>query len=95
MFGQSSNLPTAPRSHTLKSIIPALEEAADELEDEIRRLEEEAERLLEEARSTVGGLSDLRYGRFGNKQLVGQVTEGLERLERACEEKGGSAGGEK
>jgi centromere-localized protein 2 len=69
----------------LISIIPELESAAEEVEDEVRRLEEEAETLLEEMKGTVGGLSDLRYGRLANGQLREQVLEGLERLEAACE----------
>jgi centromere-localized protein 2 len=62
-----------------------LENAVEEVEDEVRRLEEEAKALLEEMRGTVGGLSDLRYGRLANGQLREQVLEGLERLEAACE----------
>ena len=67
------------------SIIPELESAAQEVEDEVRRLEEEVETLLQEMKGTVGGLSDLRYGRLANGQLPEQVLEGLERLEAACE----------
>jgi centromere-localized protein 2 len=50
-------------------------------------LEEEAEMMLNEMRSTIGGLSDLRYGRLANEQLPEQVLEGLERLENACEKR--------
>jgi centromere-localized protein 2 len=57
----------------------------EDVEDEARRLEQEAELLLEDMRSTVGGLSDLRYGRLANPQLKKQVLEGLGRLESACE----------
>jgi len=64
-----------------------LESAVEDVEDEIRRLDEETETLLEEMRNTVGGLSDLRYGRFENGQLREQVLEGLERLEKSCENK--------
>ena len=73
------------KPHTLKSLIPELEIAAEEVEDEVRRMDEEAEALLEEMRATVGGLSDLRYGRLGNGQLREQVLGGFERLESACE----------
>jgi centromere-localized protein 2 len=69
----------------LKSIIPELESAAEDVEDEIRKLEEEAEAVLEEMKGIVGGLSDLRYGRLANGQLREQVLEGLERLESSCE----------
>ena len=64
-----------------------MESAVEDIEDEIRRLDEEAEALLEEMRSTVGGLSDLRYGRLANAQLREQVLDGLSRLESACETK--------
>lgn len=69
----------------MKSIIPELESAAEDVEDEIRKLEQEAEAVLEEMKGIVGGLSDLRYGRLANGQLREQVLEGLERLESSCE----------
>jgi centromere-localized protein 2 len=71
----------------LTSILPELESATEDVEDEIRRLEEEAEMMSSEMRSTIGGLSDLRYGRLANAQLPEQVLEGLERLESACEKR--------
>lgn len=86
LFGQTSNLP-ASKPHTLTSILPELESAVDDVQDQIRRLDEEGETLLEEMRNTVGGLSDLRYGRLANGQLREQVLEGLERLQKSCEEK--------
>jgi centromere-localized protein 2 len=64
-----------------------MEGAVEDVEDEIRRLEEEAETLLEEMKGTVGGLSDLRYGRLANGQLREQVLEGLSRLESSCEKR--------
>ena len=62
-----------------------MKSAVEDVEDEIRRLEEEADKLLEELKGTVGGLSDLRYGRLANGQLREQVLEGLNRLESSCE----------
>ena len=73
------------KPHTLRSIIPEMERAVEEVEDEVRRLDEEAEALLEQMRTSIGGLSDLRYGRLANEQLREQVLEGLQRLENACE----------
>lgn len=73
------------RPHTLRSIIPELESAVEEVEDEVRRLEGEAEELLEGMRGMVGGLSDLRYGKLANGQLREQVLEGLSRLKASCE----------
>jgi len=64
-----------------------MEAAFDDIEDEIRKLEEDTEILLQEMTNTVGGLSDLRYGRLANSQLREQVLDGLERLETACDNK--------
>lgn len=86
LFGATSNLPVL-KQYTLTSILPELESAVEDVEDEIRRLEEEVETLLEEIGGTVGGLSDLRYGRLANGQLREQVLEGLGRLESACEKR--------
>lgn len=69
------------------SILPEMSSAADDIEDEIRRLDEEADALLGEMRGTVGGLSDLRYGRLANGELREQVLEGLERLESSCDKR--------
>ena len=65
-----------------------MERAAEDIEAEVGRLEEEAEALLEDMKATVGGLSDLRYGRLANGQLREQVLEGLTRLESSCEQHG-------
>lgn len=82
--GQTSNLPIS-NPHTLKSILPELEKAIEDVEDEIRRDEEETDKLLEEMRDIVGGLSDLRYGRLANGELKEQVLDGLSRLESSCD----------
>lgn len=81
--GQTSNLPVS-NPHSLKSIIPELEKAIEDVEDEIRRDEEETEALLEEMKGIVGGLSDLRYGRLANGELRNQILDGLRRLEGSC-----------
>ncbi len=60
--------------------------AADAMDEEVRALENEAEELIREMRRTVGGLSDLRYGKFADAQLVEHVMNGLEALGRDCEE---------
>jgi centromere-localized protein 2 len=86
LFGPTSNLSTS-KPHTLTSILPELEGAAEDVEEEIRRLDEEAETLLEEMRSTVGGLSDLRYGQLANGELREEVLEGLSRLESSCDKR--------
>lgn len=55
------------------------------MESEISQLDEEAEQLVEEAKDIIGDLSDLRYGRLSNPQLLAQVLEGLNRLEDTSE----------
>lgn len=71
----------------MTSILPELESAVEDVQDEIARLDQEADTLLEELKGTVGGLSDLRYGRMANGQLREQVLEGLARLEGACDKR--------
>jgi centromere-localized protein 2 len=59
--------------------------ATDGVEAELQALEEEAEALLTEINTSVGGLSDLRYGKFANAQVKEEVLQGLGGLEAACE----------
>lgn len=80
MFGATSNLPTNKRHHTPRTVIPALEAAEKEIEREIEALEREAEELLENVKGTVGGLSDLRYGRFENAGVGEEVVGALKDL---------------
>ena len=77
------------RPHTLSSILPDMEQACAELETEISALEAETSLALEDIKTTVGDLSDLRYGRFsrpaGGRGSVGEdVIEALEGLEDVC-----------
>lgn len=67
--------------------MPELDGAAGALEAEIARLEEEEAALTESIRQTVGGLSDLRYGKLANAQLRDEVVDGLASLQEACEGK--------
>ncbi|KAL5345143.1 hypothetical protein ACLOAV_010099 [Pseudogymnoascus australis] len=67
-----------PRHHTLRTILPTLDTATEDIEAEIALLELEAETLLAGIRNTVGGLSDLRYGKFRNPEVVEGVKAGLE-----------------
>ncbi len=76
-------------THTLVSILPEMERACSEIEAEIASMEAEAGEVLSNLRTTVGNLSDLRYGRFnkpGAADTVGQeVLDGLRSLEEACD----------
>lgn len=85
LFGQASG--SRSQSHTLNSIIPELDKTVTEVEAQIRQLEEEETRLLESIQQTVGGFSDLRYGRLANSQLREEILEGLRTLQHACDEK--------
>ncbi|OAF54786.1 hypothetical protein VC83_08889 [Pseudogymnoascus destructans] len=67
-----------PRHHTLRTILPTLDTATEDIETEVALLELEAETLLAGIRNTVGGLSDLRYGRFRNQEVGEGVRGGLE-----------------
>ena len=42
---------------------------------------------MQAIQQTVGGLSDLRYGKFANGQLKDEVIDGLTSLEDACDGK--------
>lgn len=61
--------------------------AINELEAEMQLLEEEEAALLASVRQTVGGMSDLRYGRLANSQLPEQVLDGLGNLQEICKTK--------
>lgn len=45
-------------------------------------MEREAQELLETIKGRVGGLSDLRYGRFGNAEVGREVVGALRDLGR-------------
>lgn len=78
---------TQSQKHSLASILPDMEGAVSELEAELQLLEEEEAALLASVRQTVGGMSDLRYGRLANSQLPGQVLDGLANLQEVCKTK--------
>lgn len=85
LFGDASGVKSA--KHTLTSIIPDLDNAANALEAEIEKLKEEEAALTETVKQTVGGLSDLRYGKFANSHLKDEVLAGLTSLQDACADK--------
>lgn len=85
LFGHDSGLKSA--THSLNSVIPELEGAVGALEAEIKRLEEEEAALQESIQQTIGGLSDLRYGKLANGKLRDEIVDGLKSLQEACENK--------
>lgn len=81
--------PARKRRHTLSSILPEMEQACADIEAEITASEAEIESMKEDLESTIGGLSDLRYGRFSkpigsDSELRDEVLKGLRRLDEAC-----------
>lgn len=73
--------------HNINSIIPELDNSAEELDAAVQSLEKEEAELLQSIKHTVGSMSDLRYGRLSNGQLRKQVLEGLQNVQEACESK--------
>lgn len=73
--------------HSLHSVIPELEGAAEDLESAIQRLEAEEAELLRSVQQTVGSMSDRRYGRLANPQLREQVLDGLKNVQETCKRK--------
>jgi len=66
-----------------------MQDACNDLEIEISELEKESVTLLADIKSTIGDLSDLRFGKFNrvsgvSSDLSQEVIKGLERLEYLC-----------
>ncbi|EON64572.1 hypothetical protein W97_03805 [Coniosporium apollinis CBS 100218] len=92
LFSSSSKEP-ASKPHTLETITPEMEQACADLEAELAAMEAEAAALLADVQTTIGDLSDLRYGRFNKPagtgdELGSEALESLKRLETVCNEHG-------
>lgn len=72
-----------------------MEQACADIDAEIVASEAEFEMMKEDMESTVGGLSDLRYGRFskpiGSDGELREVLDGLKRLDETCISRRGSS----
>jgi centromere-localized protein 2 len=67
--------------------------ACSELEAEIEAVEKESQEVLADIKSTIGDLSDLRYGKFNRVSSVSsdlnqEVIQGLARIEDLCHASG-------
>jgi centromere-localized protein 2 len=73
--------------HTERTILKEIELAITSLEEEIAELDSESNTILAELQSTVGDLSDLRYGKFnktpGSDGEFGEET--LQNIRRVIE----------
>ncbi|KAF7558790.1 hypothetical protein G7046_g5379 [Stylonectria norvegica] len=85
LFGENSGAKSA--KHSLDSIVPELDGATGALEMEIEKLKEEEAALLDSVKQTIGGLSDLRYGKFANSHIREEIIDGLKTVQEACESK--------
>ncbi|KAM4059156.1 cnl2/NKP2 family protein [Hirsutella rhossiliensis] len=85
LFGDASGARGA--RHTVRSVVPELDGAAEALEAEIRQLRDEEAALMASVKQTIGGLSDLRYGKLANGKLRGEVLDGLDSLQQTCHDK--------
>lgn len=86
LFGNPAGTEGSKRG--LQSVLPELESTITDLESEIKRLEEDEAELRGSLSQTVGGMSDLRYGRLANSQLPEQVLESLSDLYGTCKRTG-------
>ena len=79
----------------MNSLLVAMETACANVEREIADVDQEAAHLLKELNTTVGDLSDLRYGKLQGpagteNTLASETIQGLQNLEEACYKNMGS-----
>lgn len=89
LFGQSSEAGSSDDFHSVASLLSAMESACDTIEKEIDHVDESASALLSDLNSSVGELSDLRYGKMQgatgpSNEVVDEAVKGLNNLEDAC-----------
>jgi centromere-localized protein 2 len=77
--------------HNERSIVREMEVACTDLEGEVSAIDQETAEILEELNTTVGDLSDLRYGKFakttGSTDEFGkEVAQSVKRLQKVCDE---------
>ncbi|KAL5001950.1 Cnl2/NKP2 family protein-domain-containing protein [Aspergillus recurvatus] len=94
LFGSTSA--SSDEQHSASSLLEAMEAACTDIEREIAVVDREAATLLSELNSTVGDLSDLRYGKMHgavgatDEEIVSEAIRGLDNLEDACYRKSGA-----
>lgn len=89
LFRESTKTPLR-QPHSLETIMPEMQDACNDLEIEVAELEKEYVTLLADVKSTIGDLSDLRFGKFNRVSGISgdisqEVIKGLERLEYLCD----------
>jgi centromere-localized protein 2 len=92
LFGISGSVPGSRGRHSVESLLREMEDACDQLDRESAATETEIQRLLGHLREIVGGLSDLRYGKFAKApgteegDMEREVVGALRVLENACDQ---------
>jgi len=74
-LGNTIQPQTKKHNHTSASLLSSLATAAEDLASEIAFLETRIGELKKECEERVGGLSDLRYGKFNNSAATGESVE--------------------
>jgi len=69
----------------LKELLKQMNSAVEDLDAEFNALDGECDRMLEELKSTIGDLSDLRYGKFAASDTDARIVCDLENLHDTCE----------
>ncbi|KAL2862878.1 Ctf8-domain-containing protein [Aspergillus lucknowensis] len=88
LFGSTSV--SSHEYHSISSLVQAMETACASIEDEIARVDRDAAALVSELNSTVGEMSDLRYGKMhgsvgaADDGVVDEALRGLKNLEDVC-----------
>lgn len=94
LFGPAGSLPKRDRRHSVDSLLREMEHICQELETEAQHVESEAGEVLRHMQEIVGGLSDLRYGKFAKTPsmeiggMEGEVVVALKSLEDVCDRVG-------
>jgi centromere-localized protein 2 len=75
--------------HTERTVLKEMELAIASLEEETAEIDSESNTILAELQSTVGDLSDLRYGKFnktpGSDEEFGEETlQNIRRVMEVC-----------
>jgi centromere-localized protein 2 len=88
LFSQAQS--AAPEDyHSVASLLAAMETASTNIEHEISAIDQEAAGILAQLNTTVGDMSDLRYGKLQGPagtadDMANEAIKGLQNLEDAC-----------
>ncbi|KAJ5205864.1 Kinetochore subunit NKP2 [Penicillium cf. griseofulvum] len=88
LFGQPHT--TLPGDyHSVASLLAEMEAASANIEQEIAGIDQEAAKIVAQLNTTVGDMSDLRYGKLQGpagtaEDVAGEAIKGLQNLEDVC-----------